>query len=416
LRRTNKAVFIMFCITIILGLLGGLTWVNYRFSSSLKGDNDFLSYWLGTRLFLTEGQSAYSEQTTSQIEIMAYGHQAKENEKSLIFTSPLYSLIIYAPFALIPDFNLARSLWMTVLEMAIVGIVFFSIKISEWKSGLAGLLLYSLFAFLWYYSASALISGDVIIITSFFVVMGIWAVKKGEWEYAGVVFAFSTIKPQYAIILIIILLIWSLSVRQYKFAIWFFSSLTFFIISTVLFQSDWIIQNLRASVQNLATLSIYNPATAFSSLLPGVGTKIGWSLSGVILALIILEWVKVRKPDERKLAWLICLTLVGATFIGLPIETKSFVMLLPLLPMIFTVIDERWHKAGVILNSAFYFILLAGIWLIYFSTKGNANQTAILFFPAISVLFLLMYWIRNWVMNVIKPWYDIAQEEPKRFR
>jgi hypothetical protein len=416
LRRTNKAFFIAVCIIIVLGLLGGLTWANYRFSSALKGGDDFLSYWLGTRLFLTEGQSAYSEQTTSQIQIMAYGHQAKENEKSLIFTNPLYSLIIYAPFALIPDFNLARSIWMTVLEIAIGGIIFFSIKISDWKSGLAGLLFYSLFSFLWYYSASALISGDVIIITSLFVVMGIWAVKKGEWEYAGVVFALSTIKPQYAIILIIILLVWSFSIRQYKFAIWFFSSLTFFIIGTVLLQSDWMIQNLRASLQNLATLSVYNPATVFSALLPGVGTKIGWSLSGVILALIIIEWARVRKPDERKLAWLICLTLVGVIFLGLPVETNSFVMLLPLLPMIFTIIDERWRKAGVVLNGVFYIILLAGIWLIYFSTKGNVNQTAILFFPAISVLFLLMYWIRNWVMNAVKPWYDIDQEEQKRFR
>jgi len=416
LRRTNKAIFIVICITAVLVLLVGLTWVNYRFSSSIKGGDDFLSYWLGTRLFLTEGQSAYSEQTTSQVQIMAYGHQARENEESLIFTSPLYSLIVYAPFALIPDLILARSLWMTLVEMAMLGIVFFSLKISNCRSESSGFLLYSLFSFLWYYSTRALISGDVIIITSFFVVMGIWAVKKGEWEFAGVVFALSTIKPQYAIILIIILLIWSLSIRKYKFAIWFFSSLTFLIFGTILLQSDWIIQYLRASVQNLATLNVYNPATAFSALLPGVGTKIGWSMSGVILALIIIEWIRVRKPDEKKLVWLIYLTLVGAVFIGLPVETKSFIMLLPLLPMIFNVIDERWRKVGVVLNGAFYVMLLAGIWFIYFSTKGNVNQTAIMFFPAISFLFILMYWIRNWVMNSVKPWYDIAQEELKRFR
>ncbi|MEN6435746.1 MAG: glycosyltransferase family 87 protein [Anaerolineaceae bacterium] len=416
MHRKNKAIISIIGIIVILGLLGGLTWANYRFSVSWKGGNEFITNWMGTRLFLTEGQSPYSEQTSSQIQMMAYGHLAKNNEKALIFTSPLYSIILFAPFALIPDFNLACAIWMTLLEAALIGIVFFSIRISDWKPGPGGLLFFTLFAFLWFYSAYSIISGDVIIITTFFIVLGIWAIKAGEWEFAGVAFAISTIKPQYAIVFIIILLIWTLAIRQYKFAIWFISSLVFFTISAVLLQPDWILQSLHAGLQNLASLNIYNPATALAALLPGVGTKIGWALSGVILAMIIIEWVRARKPDERKLTWLIYFTLVGAAFIGLPIGMNSFIMLLPVLPVIFCVIDERWRKAGVPLNSFFYIILLFGIWLIYLSTKGNAKQTAILFFPAASLLFILMYWIRNWVMNSVRPWYDLAQDEMKRFR
>ncbi len=100
-------------IFLILGGLAGFTWANYRFAVAYPGGHEFLSNWLGSRLFLTEGQSPYSVETTAQIQRMAYGRLAKTGEDPLLFTNPLYSIVIFAPFALISDFNIARSLWMT---------------------------------------------------------------------------------------------------------------------------------------------------------------------------------------------------------------------------------------------------------------------------------------------------------------
>jgi hypothetical protein len=51
---------------------------------------------------------------------MVYGRLAQPGEDQMRFISPLYSAVIFFPIALIPDIDMARAVWMTILEVALL--------------------------------------------------------------------------------------------------------------------------------------------------------------------------------------------------------------------------------------------------------------------------------------------------------
>jgi len=130
--RNNR--IIQWAITIILGfiVIAGLSWVNYLFSNNNPGGNDFLIQYEGTRALLFDGNSPYSDEVESRIQIAAYGHSAQGNEQRLRFSYPLYSVILFAPFSLFKNHIIARSVWMTVLELSLIGMTFISFRLVEW--------------------------------------------------------------------------------------------------------------------------------------------------------------------------------------------------------------------------------------------------------------------------------------------
>jgi hypothetical protein len=71
-RRFALPTFI-WLIPLALLLFAGITWLNFRFTSKGEGAIDFLPGWTGTRLFLTEGLSPYSQETTAEIRKLANG-------------------------------------------------------------------------------------------------------------------------------------------------------------------------------------------------------------------------------------------------------------------------------------------------------------------------------------------------------
>jgi hypothetical protein len=113
--RRNPAVLAGIYALIVVGVLAALTWGNYRFTQQNPGGNDFLVHWMGTRTFLREGISPYSDEVALRIQTFAYGHPASGEEHELRVAYPLYSIVVFLPFALIPDFALARALWMLSL-------------------------------------------------------------------------------------------------------------------------------------------------------------------------------------------------------------------------------------------------------------------------------------------------------------
>ena len=80
---------------LIIGLVILLGWINYRYSVQNPGGNDFLVHWMGTRTFLTEDISPYSDETAKRIQVFAYGHPAGPGEHQLRVAYPLYSILFF---------------------------------------------------------------------------------------------------------------------------------------------------------------------------------------------------------------------------------------------------------------------------------------------------------------------------------
>ena len=232
--RRNSTYLLIGIIVLVVVIFLGLTWANLKFTEQNPGGNDFLVHWMGGRKFLKEGISPYSDETAIAIQTMAYGRPAELGEHELRVAYPFYSIFVFLPFALIENFTLARAIWMTVLEIGVILLAYISMRMTKWKPGLSVLFLYMIFSVLWYHSVRPLINGNAVILVALGIAGGLWAIKNNADELAGVLFAFTTIKPNLVLLIIVFILIWTVYQRRWKFSIWFFGTLIILILGAQL--------------------------------------------------------------------------------------------------------------------------------------------------------------------------------------
>jgi len=404
----NTKIFILLYIIAIIGILGGITWINFQVAEAYPGGNAFYVYWSAIRQFLFEGVSPYSVEITlaaQHSEPLMNHLDIQVPEK---FSSPLYSILFLAPFSLIKNFILARALWMTFLEICLFFPAYFTLRLCKWKIGSAKGMIYIGITFLSYFSAKAIISGDIIIISGLFLWIGILAYQKGDDELSGAMIAFATIKPQFGILLVIFLFFWSISRQRQKFSLWFLITLVFLSAVTLLIKPGWILEMLQASLANLSSLGAKNTAGMLSDIIPGVGARMGWVISAIVIAVLILEWTKARMYDGKRWMWLVSLTLAGGALSGIPATAESLVLLLPVIPFLAEVLFERWRGGGLLVNFILGTAFLVGVWLAVYSDISQTGRTAegIVVLVSLLIFILILYWNRHWLMSSVRPWYD----------
>jgi len=350
-------------------------------------------------MLLLKGWSPYSQQTTNEIQKMAYGRAARSDEDQMLFVYPLYSTLVVAPVALIDNYALARAIWMTILEVALVLLTVASISLTRWKLPAWLLLLIILFSVLWYHGLRPVVNGNLSVIVALFVVLAFLALRSEQDAWAGLLLALSTIKPQMVILLIVFVCLWAISRRRWTIIISFFGSLVILIVATSLFIPDWVIQNLRQVLSYPGYTLPGTPGAILAELMPGVGNRLGWFITGIVAIILVFEWWAAWGKDFRWFLWTACLTLVITNLIGIRTATENYAILFVVLILIFGFWDERWKPVGrwVLLFSMVS--LFFGLWALFLKTlKPGAQpiQSPIMFFPLPVFLLIGLYWVRWW--------------------
>jgi hypothetical protein len=267
-----------------------------------------------------------------------------------------------------------------------------------------------IFSIFWYHSLRPLINGNAVILVALALVAAFAALRNGRDELAGVLLAFSTIKPHLAVLPIIFILIWTISYRRWRTLGWILISLVLLSISAALFVPDWPLQNLR----EILAYSSYNPpgtpGAAFETWLPATGRQLGWALSAVMGLILLVEWVLVRRKEFLWFLWTGSLTLVISQWIGIQTDPGNFILLFFPLVLIFSMWVERWGRAGSVLTSITMFLLFIAPWGIFLQTVTYGDQPLqhpIMFFPLPLFLLITLYWVRWWA---IKPRQLMVEE------
>jgi hypothetical protein len=385
-------------------VLGALTWANYNFAQENPGGTDFLVHWVGTRELIFEGTSPYSDIVALKIQLATYGRPARPGEHELRVAYPLYSTVFFAPFAMVVDFTLARALWMTTLQAALLGLVVLSLQITGWRPGLIILSLLFLFSLTWYHALRGIINGNAVILVAFLIGAVFLALKTGKDELAGILLAFTTIKPQVVVLLVLFIFVWALSTRRWPIIFWFVVTIIFLTLAGMAFISDWPLQNL----QEIFRYPEYNPpgtpGAAFSQWWPGIGARLGWGLTILVSALILVEWLRARGKGYRWFLWTACLTLVAGQWIGIQTDPGNFVVLFVPMTLVLASWEERWGPRGRPVIALLLLIAFFSLWALFLYTvdmDAGAQQHPIMFFPLPAYLLLGLYWLR---------WYAIKSE------
>lgn len=413
MKRNNT--FWMMIAAIVLGslLLAAMTFGNYQYIQQNPGGNDFLVHWVGARSFLVDGLSPYSDETALRIQTLAYGRAAKPGEHELRVAYPLYSMVLFIPFALIGDFSAARAVWMTILEVGLLLMAFWGIKMAGWKPNILTLVVYFLFSVLWYHAIRPLINGNAIILVSLGLVVVFLAIKNGADELAGVTLAFTTIKPQVVVLVVVFILFWAVVNRRGRLIAWFVGMQALLIAGAAFFIPDWLLQNIREIFLYPGYNPPGTPGSALATWFPAQGERIGWIITGLVAILLLIEWLRARKADFRGFLWAGGMTLVLSQWSGIQTDPGNFIVLVIPLVLIFALVEERWRRMGWVTSIFLMLLLLGGIWWLFLATLSYGDQpvqSPVMFFPLPALLIILLYWVRWWAFHPMQTWYDLIHQ------
>lgn len=388
---------------IFLAVFTLVTWVNYSFLKSYLVGGDFVKHWAGTRLLLAEGISPYSDEAAARIQSMVYGRAARSGEDALRSTYPLYSIVFFLPFAIVPDLLLAQSIWMTAMILALVGLARISTRLAGWKPDILLSIAYYFFVIFWFHSFAPLVTGSTVILVALFIVGGLYALRLGGDEMAGVLFAFATIQLRPVMLLLAFIFYWIYLKRRWRILIWFLSTLALLTASSSLLIPDWPVQNLREIIQNWEIGIPATPAEVLSVIwLPEIGRRVGQVISGVVALLLLVEWAFARKATSRGFLWAASLTMACSQWLGLPASPVNYIVMLPALVQVFVFWEERWQRGGRMFSLALMLVLFLWLWLPNLNALREGVQAAHIvaaFFPLPAVVLIGLYWMRWWIFR-----------------
>ena len=323
------------------------------------------------------------------------------------FDRPSYSIVLYFPFALINDFDLARVVWMLVSEIAILLSAFLSIKLAGWKPSILEWGLVVVFSMGWFHGISPIINGSVMPLIGLCLVFAIYAVQQKQDELAGIVLGLTLINPETTIVFIVFILIWALSNRRGRIVFWLFATFFLLFLLSYFINPDWIMSLLRAVLGSGDSRFLLpaTPAEALAVLFPGGGSRVGLLISAICGLLIFTEVFLGRFSKGRDFFWASCFVIVLSQWVMLPSSPTNYIIMLPALILGVKLIGDRWRRFGFWMNLGIFILLFVIPWAtVFFRNQGSSlvELTAALFFPVPFILVVLLYWVRWWAKNPIK--------------
>lgn len=400
MNRNSRTTTNMLLLAAAVIVLTGLIWVNIQFSRDNPGGNDFLVHYIGTRSYLLDRISPYSDEVALRIQTSAYGRAAEGIEHELRVAYPFYSIFLFAPFSLISDYAIARALWMVVLEVALIIMCLLSFQLLDWKPKLWMQSVFLAFSVLWYHSARSVINGNAVILITLMLIGALLALKRQQDHIAGLLLAIATIKPHLVILLIPYILFWSIYRKRWRVLSSFSLTLGVLLVISLLLMPDWLLQN----IWEILKYPDYNPAGTLAAALgewfPELANQLRWGILIVLSIILFGEWIRSRRSKFPRFLWVAMLTLVIGQWIGIQTDPGNFILLFPALMMIIASACRKWpqYQSGIILTSLG--VVLFGLWgLFVFTIQWTYQpvQSPVMFLPLPALCLTGLYWIKWWV-------------------
>lgn len=402
-------------LALVVGMVAGLYMANYQFVQQNPGGNDFMARWSGARFWVMEGISPYDPQVSLASQQAIYGRPAdvSRGEDIAHFVYPLHSMLFFAPFGLF-EFPVARALWMTLLEICLVLLGVVSLRLADWRVSpyrVAVLLLFSLF---WYHGARTVIIGQFAGLNALLITMALYLIQKKQDFAAGVLLALSTAKPQMAYLLLPFVFLWAISVRRRDIIGGMLITGGLLLAATLLLLPGWPLQWLGQLMDYPNyTSKIGSVLSTVANTMPGLSGSLSPFLHAVAYLYLLVEWVLAWGKEERWFIWTALLTIVITNLAAYRTATTNFVMMLPVLFVIFRTWEARWKRAGKLGVWLSLIFLSIGLWGLFLSTVQGNEEAAIMYIPLPFLCLFGLWWVRWWF---IRPPRVLVDEIIERFK
>ena len=402
--RTVTVVTAIVLICLAIAALGGLVWANTMYVRAQPAEKDFLVPWLGARTFIQYGDSPYSDPASQRAQIIYYGRLAAPGQDPLALWLPLPVELFYFPIALVNDYVLARAIWMTCLEIALVALAFLSMRLTGWKPGRIFFPVILLFPMMWVYGAFSMDSGSAAGFIALALAGFLLALRSERDELAGGLLILMVSSARFMGVLAFFIFWWIFYQRRWRVLWGFLMGLAVLLGLAFLFLPGWFMPTLSGLLAHF----LYNPGFSSTGILaswsPVVGQRLGWILAGILLLVLFFEWGNTLAKDFRAFLWMACLTVSVTPLLGIPMDPKEYLILFTPLMVFLALLGERrpwlkrWGVPGIVI------IIVAGLWALTIGLVAASAYTAMLDTLILCLPVLIMaglYWMRWWFIHPV---------------
>jgi hypothetical protein len=393
----------MFFGVIALAIVNLLGWgrINHQIVTQGYLSEEFVVNWVAARALIMDGESPYQPEVTRTILTVLGTDKAPAMGHVPQFTSPIYTILLFLPFAFIAELSMAQTVWMSLQQVVLVVLILLSVYMSPAKPNRLVFSLLIVTTLLSFHALAPIYDGSTILLTSLFLLLSLLSIRNGREELGGVLLGLTTIQLPYMVLPIILILLWTLGHRKRLVALWFLGILILLTVLGIFLVREWPLQYLQILLRYPLYYPASSPGAAFRGWWPGIGMLMSWLLTILTTLVLLVEWWIALRGEFRYLLWVTAFTLVVGLWTGLPVLPQNLVLLL--LPLILCVSawSERWGPVGSVIAVISLIIILIWEWWLVNGILESSRQvdSLKLIIPLPIVCLIGLYWVRSMIVN-----------------
>ncbi len=361
---------------------------------------------------MQSGSSPYSDSThQATLELLDENGNEPFGLSQGRFVDPAWFVLFYLPISFVP-YNIARAIWMTLIELSLVLSVALSVRMAGLKMSTVELLITSILALVFYPLFKTVLVIGVNAPYIFLTLLAVHLARERQGTMAGLLFALSVWMVPLSLFLVILFMIWLGARRDNSLAKIFFSSIAFLILVSLILFPGWVAEWFAAYLRLFPDFSwVRTPLIVFGELIPGASAQIAIILSLVVLVMMLVEWYGIGERERRGFHWKLMLTLNLLYLFNLTSEGIYLIWLFAPLFSVFKYLIEKWRVSGRIIFWVTYLALIFIHWRRFQITQNWSTEESslvILLLPIIT--FLGLQWFRWWATVSPKALIDSLQD------
>ncbi|MBI5823057.1 MAG: hypothetical protein HZB18_03450 [Chloroflexi bacterium] len=380
---------------------------------TLTGGGDFYVHWVASRGFIFEKIDPYSGEVPARVQQLVYDDSAKAGDEPYILDTPFHILLLYFPFSLLSDPQLARATHTLFLELALFTLALLSLRLTDWEAPRYFWFLFLLFSIFNFYAFQAILESSPVLLLGLIYAGILLALRNDQDELAGALMAVSLYYWEVGAPFLF-LVAWR-AYREGRGRVFAGLGMITFVLLAVSFlvYPNWLIPFLRAGMNNLRADFGFSTHEVFGHIFPSQSGVAVWVFIGILVIALGYEWNAALTADSRRFYWAACLSLAASPLLGFRTEIEHLVVLVIPSALIFAIVHDRWRRFGGGLTILLLLAVFLIPWAVYFFALPRlgqiANDVLFLFLPLFTLIGL--YWIRWWAIRPPRVWADLANRQ-----
>jgi len=402
---------------LILIVVGIIVWVlavsNNYLAETLPGGGEFYLLRTGGRAFLFDRIEPYGGTVAARVQEQVYGRSAQAGEDTYILDIPFHLFMAFFPLALFPDAQVARAVWMALLEIAFGLSIYLGIRFLDRQIPLLFIALLAIAGFTSYYGYLSVLEGSPAPLLGLAYIGILFALRNDLDELAGALIGLSSY--YWEIGAPILLFVLYIVLRQRRWRVLAGAGMLAFILLALsfFFYPGWFLPFLRASWGNFRSGIGFSVLEILSHVWPEYGRSLAWVLIAGLVVALGFEWNAALKAYSQHFVWAACLTLAATPLLGFHVKMEQLIILLVPLLLVLILLRERWMWIGAVLAVLFIAIFFGLPWYLYvydlpWQIDLSRDELLFLLWPVLAVLGL--YWMRWWAVRPPRTWLERATQ------